>query len=153
MGEGGDGFGVFQVFPETLHSLSIHSRCTPPELGSLLVGGKSHNFSPTRDRQSDNAEESDGWKKKKPLKWKILILKHCWAVCYGDDPSSTICFPEPVVFNLLPSFCSRENPASSCISFCSSHVLRNCPRFLVFLANIPSKNAQDLPRFGLHEED
>lgn len=60
MGEGGDGLGVFQVFPETSHSLSIHSRCTPPELGSLLVGGKSHNLSPARNRQGDSAEVNDG---------------------------------------------------------------------------------------------
>lgn len=43
MGEEGDEAGVFQGFPVTPLSLSIPSRCTPPELGSLLVGGKSDN--------------------------------------------------------------------------------------------------------------
>ena len=148
MGEGRDGLGVFQVFPETSHSLSIHSRCTLLELGSLLVGGKSHNLSPARNRQGDTAEESDGWKeKRKTRKRETLILQNCWVGCYGDDPSSTICSPEPVVFNLLPPFCWRENAPPSCMSPCSSHVLRNCPRFLVFEpTSIPRmlKTFQDL---------
>lgn len=137
------------------YSLSIHSRCTPSEPGSLLVGGKSHNLSPARNRVAVLRSDGQKGKKKKKENRKLsaLILQNCWAGCYGDDPGSTVCSPEPVVFNLLLPFWGRENPPASWASPCSSYVLRNCPRFPAFLANIPSKNVQDLPRFGLHEED
>lgn len=71
------GVGVFQVFPKTALSLSIPSRCTSPELGSLLVRGKKSDscLQPGTDRVA--MLESDGLKRQtgKPKTWSSHLAE------------------------------------------------------------------------------
>lgn len=70
------GVGVFQMFPKTALSLSISSRCTPPELGSLLVRGESDScLQPGTDRVA--MLESDGRKGQtgKPKTWSSHLAE------------------------------------------------------------------------------
>lgn len=152
MGEGRDGLGVFQVFPETSHPSSTHSRCTLLEPGSLLVGGEKSQLVSRQEQTGVTVRKRVmGEKRKEKPKTRNSNLAELlgWLLWWRPQLHnlfSWTCCLQFAAF-LLSERERGENSPPSCMSPCSSHVLRNCPRFLVFEpTSIPRmlKTFQDL---------